>query len=330
VATRTRNFTRDDRSMSATIDLCTRVFGRKLWLTNAELDMHNFDPDGLRWPLIGKSNRYQRPDARLPVRSGPTFAVSLQHTTTCGDPRLRQPASDRTWLASFRGSVWSSGAGRDPWQSRRRLSKLHDPEGTKVVIEHSQQSGWGDDPVIHAGRSSIDGSKTSPSYDQYRYVQLLATSVFCLAPRGAGLHSYRIAEATGCGCIPVILDHELSMPFEAELNDLCSSPRSVLLDQAPVDEGSDQVKNRSDVQGNEHHMDLDAACPRTLRWWQPASEWMVRVEFGVSPKGACVATQWEAREHASAAKRQPKIYNRSGKGVVLVTLGAYYVRISAD
>jgi len=65
VATRTRNFTRNDRSMSATIDLCTRVFGRKLWLTNAELDMHNFDPDGLRWPLIGKSNRYQRPDARL-------------------------------------------------------------------------------------------------------------------------------------------------------------------------------------------------------------------------------------------------------------------------
>mmetsp|Transcript_3666 Transcript_3666/g.4173 ORF Transcript_3666/g.4173 Transcript_3666/m.4173 type:complete len:238 (-) Transcript_3666:21-734(-) len=60
--------------------------------------------------------------------------------------------------------------------------------------------------------------KGYPQYDSWDYMNLQLKSRFCLAPRGFGLHSYRMAEVMAVGCIPVVISDGYAFPEPSVTN----------------------------------------------------------------------------------------------------------------
>lgn len=267
-----------------------------------------------RLPLIGKSNsirRYERTNPRTgrALLGRSTFSMALHHTTTCANPAARHintmQAFMRPLLASFRGSVWDKALGRDPAQTRRRLMKLHDPSGAQghmIIAESSLQCGADEDQESPSGAPGL-GSPRAP-YDKRRYVELMTSSVFCFAPRGAGLHSYRMVEAVGCGCVPVLLEMDLALPFEVELTDACGSASARAV-----------------------------GCPPELQWWMQPIHFDVLVS--VRGESFCSVLSWDETESGSAPEVGPfpppadETSGRLRNATVKVVLGSYYVRVDS-
>lgn len=52
----------------------------------------------------------------------------------------------------------------------------------------------------------------NPQFSSWEYSTMQLQSRFCLAPRGYGLHSYRLAEVMAAGCIPVVISDGYAFP----------------------------------------------------------------------------------------------------------------------
>jgi hypothetical protein len=110
-----------------------------------------------------------------------------------------EESSIRPLSVAFQGTVWNASLlGVPPFDVRRALEI------------GAQRQVWASDFVVR-----------TDSRDSASFLELMRRARTCLVPRGAGLHSYRIAEASSCGCVPVVLADEWVMPFE----DVCTDPR---------------------------------------------------------------------------------------------------------
>jgi hypothetical protein len=99
---------------------------------------------------------------------------------------------DRPLLASFKGKETSH-------LCARLVDKIDSATSDNVVI-------------------LVEGITPSSEYNSWEYADVLLLSRFTLAPRGLGLHSYRLVEAMSAGCIPVIISDGYAWP-EASLVD---------------------------------------------------------------------------------------------------------------
>ena len=118
----------------------------------------------------------------------------------------------RTRLASFRGSRYGN------VHVRENLKKIHNPEKRMYVYTKCFVN-----PItwLQADTRTIDNDcaadlahfNTSPPY-----LELMYSSLFGLAPRGVGYHSYRLVEIMAAGSIPVVLSDRYAMPYAPDVD----------------------------------------------------------------------------------------------------------------
>lgn len=133
-----------------------------------------------------------------------TFAVRGVHALRSGrsacHPPIALPAPFfflSRWLPP-QGMAWPETLGKPVWDVRAALLELHRPP---AVVARNASFGAGSRPAVR---------------DPVRYVDEMRRARFCAVPRGAGLSSYRLAEAALCGCVPVVLSDGWVMPLEAD------------------------------------------------------------------------------------------------------------------
>lgn len=136
------------------------------------------------------------------------------------------------------------------------------------------------------------------------FVEAMASSLACAVPRGAGLHSYRLAEAVSCGCVPVVLADDWVMPFE----DACTGPR--VLGKANLSQSQFQ----------------DWACSLVMGEgvWPAPHVVAIPARMEERHRLAAAASTWATlRGTAWAAGRVTPVNSTSVK----VTVGPYYLRV---
>lgn len=104
--------------------------------------------------------------------------------------------TEKSVVASFRGVM--------SHQVRAELAKLHN--GQQFICQIV-------DANNHVGK--IDATSADRDLE---YADLLAKSIFALAPRGDALFSYRLLEALSFNCIPVVLSDSWVLPFDRTIN----------------------------------------------------------------------------------------------------------------
>lgn len=170
--------------------------------------------------------------------------------------------------------MWPHDLGIPPFDVRQALLSLHRPPA--VVVRGSRAS---------AGE----------------YAALLAGSRACLVPRGAGLHSYRLAEAVSCGCVPLVLSDGWVMPFEV----------------------SDSTPGAAGGRGATSDREADAPIVRLVPSW-PGSR-VERVPLAGPPPADVLATA--ANATWSPVRHDSRLRPRDRPGVD-VTVGPYYLRLA--
>jgi hypothetical protein len=184
----------------------------------------------------------------------------------------------------MQGSVWPLGMGVPPFRLRASLTSLDRPPA--VLIEERRQ-----------GETGISAMQP--------YVQDLAASRACVIPRGAGMHSYRLAEAVSCGCVPVVLADHWVMPFE----DAATSPSQ--LARHPLTDANFEAWASSLLVGRRTwprpRVHVVAATPSTEHSWTDAQNTWATLQ------DTAWAKKRSARDHTIRS--------------VNVTVGPYYIRI---
>lgn len=91
------------------------------------------------------------------------------------------------------------------------------------------------------------------------FVNLTATSKFCLCPRGYGLNSFRLYEAMQLGCVPVVITDNYYLPWEDELN---WEEFAVLIDENQLPYISDILEGISEEHLNQMKNKIKEVYPK--------------------------------------------------------------------
>jgi hypothetical protein len=134
-----------------------------------------------------------------PSRSVPVEATAAAAASASAPGAGTMAARARPLLLSFRG--------KNSHPVRAELAKLHN--GGDVVVEVLPTRTYGG-----VGQADV----LSPSGQAAGYLDVLASSVFGLAPRGDSHFSYRLPEIMAAGGIPVILSDGWVLPFSEALD----------------------------------------------------------------------------------------------------------------
>lgn len=104
--------------------------------------------------------------------------------------------SSRKTIAYFRGTI--------SWElSQYHTAEMNYSNGIRLKIHQS----YGNDPMF-----DLEGGEDED------YIKSMQSSVFCLAPLGYSLWTFRMYEAIILGCIPVIIADNIELPYEDVLD----------------------------------------------------------------------------------------------------------------
>jgi hypothetical protein len=136
------------------------------------------------------------------VRGAPFYFWFKNHGI-CADMEV---ASERPYLFSFMG--------RNCTKVRSDILGMSFDDSVACYVEDTTKSY----PVFNAVKNK---DTTDLESQKRRYNELLSKSKFVLAPRGAGLSSFRQYEAMAFGCVPVVLSDDLRQPDSVDWSE-CS------------------------------------------------------------------------------------------------------------
>ena len=114
----------------------------------------------------------------------------------------------------------------------------------------------------------VEGTTSPSDYNAWDYDDLLLRSRFCIAPRGLGLHSYRMAECMSAGCIPVIISDGYAWPDSDMIGVGMEEPRlqwdelAIRIEESSLDGLVQRLRSISDAELIQMHQNVLLAYSR--------------------------------------------------------------------
>lgn len=166
---------------------------------------HLFQMTGITQLWLSHKPNDQCNEAGITLCSWPLYAVNLLEPGR-GEGLQTVSMEKKKHLASFKGAYMPHYIS----DIRLHLKELHGKEGFVVLLDEE----WHFNPIVYGhqvlGQPMPAG--TTVDLEIQSYNKLLANSVFCLCPSGAGPNTLRLWEALGAGVIPVILSDTFEAP----------------------------------------------------------------------------------------------------------------------
>ncbi|KZO99764.1 glycosyltransferase family 47 protein [Calocera viscosa TUFC12733] len=166
-----------------------------LWKMRAKFGRSPETRDVVAWSVMADMNGpcyNPLQDVVIPPRT----CASPQLVTAFSDMAKVRPASQRTVLATFKGSYWGTGANtRRKLNCEKRLRNLEDAVSPKLVTPQRLVTVW----------------DTLSDYESYPAI--LNDTIFCPLPEGVTGWATRLEDVIYAGCIPVFIGHSSQYPF---------------------------------------------------------------------------------------------------------------------